>query len=217
MKFTYFILSLVVSLSLWELGQTAAPMPTEIYANHLVLQEPDLYHLYWNFTESDILFEVHVMTDGWVGFGLSPNGGMDGSDVIVTWIDPLTGAPNFTDRHIVDRSVLIDAVQNWYPLFVCAQEGYLIAKFTRKIRICDETNEDMDIPDGTPFVIFAYGTSFGDQDIAYHGSESRGTRSVQLTSALNALVEIDMSQMETIEFRVNVGIYKPFFIEYNEI
>ena len=47
------------------------------------------YGLHWNFTRSteSIYFAVNVSTTGWVGFGLSPNGQMPGSDVVIGWVD----------------------------------------------------------------------------------------------------------------------------------
>ena len=47
------------------------------------------YQLYWNYnlTAGTILFAVRVQTTGWVGFGLSPNGQMPGSDVVIGWVD----------------------------------------------------------------------------------------------------------------------------------
>ena len=47
-----------------------------------------LYELYWNFdnAEETISFAVRVQTTGWVGFGLSPNGQMPNSDVIIGWV-----------------------------------------------------------------------------------------------------------------------------------
>ena len=47
------------------------------------------YELYWNYnlTAGTISFAVRVQTTGWVGFGLSPNGQMPGSDVVIGWVD----------------------------------------------------------------------------------------------------------------------------------
>ena len=49
----------------------------------------DGYTLHWNFDleEQTISFAVNVSTTGWVGFGLSPNGQMPQSDVIIGWVD----------------------------------------------------------------------------------------------------------------------------------
>ena len=48
----------------------------------------DTYVLHWNFSnvERTIAFAVNVSTTGWVGFGLSPNGGMVNSDVVMGWV-----------------------------------------------------------------------------------------------------------------------------------
>ena len=46
------------------------------------------YGLYWNFSiaAKTIHFAVNVSTEGWVGFGVSPNGQMPGSDVVIGWV-----------------------------------------------------------------------------------------------------------------------------------
>lgn len=53
------------------------------------LDSNDMYRLHWSFdVEADtIAFAVNVSTTGWVGFGLSPNGQMPGSDVVIGWVD----------------------------------------------------------------------------------------------------------------------------------
>ena len=60
------------------------------------------YTLYWTFDNDagNITFAVRVRTTGWVGFGLSPNGQMPQSDVVIGWID---GAGNHFDvsRHFI--------------------------------------------------------------------------------------------------------------------
>ena len=49
----------------------------------------DGYTLHWNFDleQQTIGFAVNVSTTGWVGFGLSPNGQMPQSDVVIGWVD----------------------------------------------------------------------------------------------------------------------------------
>lgn len=49
----------------------------------------DGYKLHWNFDLEDqtVVFAVNVSTKGWVGFGLSPDGRMPLSDVIIGWVD----------------------------------------------------------------------------------------------------------------------------------
>ena len=59
-----------------------------IYPFNLTLVQ-DTYWLYWNFnhTTQNISFALRVKTTGWIGFGLSPNGQMPGSDVVIGWVD----------------------------------------------------------------------------------------------------------------------------------
>ena len=49
----------------------------------------DNYVMYWNFDyqTKNITFAVRVKTTGWIGFGLSPNGQMPQSDVVIGWVD----------------------------------------------------------------------------------------------------------------------------------
>ena len=64
--------------------------PSEIYTHHdsVFDSDPSQYHVYWKILSNDqIQFEVHVKTLGWVGLGVSTNGGMKGSDIVIGWYD----------------------------------------------------------------------------------------------------------------------------------
>lgn len=195
----------MILLSLLILFGTAfaTPVPTEPYSNELVLKEPDIYYLFWTYNDTDILMETHVKTTGWAAFGISPTGGMDNSDVVVSWLKT-DGTYHFTDRHIRGRKVIVDQTQNWFPISVFQKDGYLVTKFSRKIRICDESNEDLDIPTGTPKTIFAFGTILIDDDIGYHGM-NRGIKSVPLISSLNNVAKFNLDEVDQVEYRVNVS------------
>lgn len=69
---------------------------SENYAFSATLSEGD-YSLYWTFDQAakTIAFAVRVQTMGWVGFGLSPNGQMPGSDVVIGWVDSTNNKPYF--------------------------------------------------------------------------------------------------------------------------
>lgn len=43
--------------------------------------------LRWQPRHQEILFRVEAKTRGYVGIGFSPNGGMEGADIILGWID----------------------------------------------------------------------------------------------------------------------------------
>ena len=184
---------------------SCAPNPTDAYTNKQILVEPDSYILYWNYTDTDIIFEIHANTSGWVGFGISPNGGMENSNVIIAWINS-NGVVNFTERN-TKAGLLTPSIndkQLWTPLLTKKQDGYLISKSTRKIKLCDTTGQHLDIEAGTPHVIYSWGNNFANNDAAYHGP-NRGSKSLPLISSLNTKINIDMSQVQTTDFRVNVN------------
>ena len=58
------------------------------WTHSLWLDHNHKYHLKWNtdYESESITFLVEVKTKGWVGFGISPNGGMKNSDVVIGWI-----------------------------------------------------------------------------------------------------------------------------------
>ena len=47
------------------------------------------FKLYWDFDmkQQKIDFAVNVSTNGWIGFGISPNGRMLQSDIVVGWVN----------------------------------------------------------------------------------------------------------------------------------
>ena len=175
-------------------GQSPTPpTPTETYANKKVLVGPDVYILYWNYNSTDITFELQVKSSGWAGFGISPNGDMENSNVILFWMNS-DGTSNFTERNTNAGLVTptINTKQQWFPLLTKTQDGYLISKSTRKIKLSDTTGQHLDIDAGTPHVIYSWGSNFVNGDAAYHGT-NRSTKSLPLISSLNSAINLDMS------------------------
>ena len=122
------------------------------------------YVLYWttNHQSKRIEFAVNVSTAGWVGFGLSPNGQMPGSDVVIGWVDN-TGKVIFhvslmflfffciisfhllQDRFATTRALpAVDSSQDWFITRGSEENGRTILEFHRNFTTCDEKN-DMDI------------------------------------------------------------------------
>jgi hypothetical protein len=60
---------------------------TEPFDNILILIKPDIYVLYWSHNATDIRFELHAKTPGMLSFGISPDGSMGYSDIILAWIN----------------------------------------------------------------------------------------------------------------------------------
>lgn len=109
--------------------------PTGLYSNSMDLI-PGVYRFYWNVTNTTIIGEIHCRTSGWIGFGISPNGGMNGSNVIIGWIN-LDGSVNFTDRYIVGTNVIKTKNQSVVLLSSGQKNGYTYFKFQRNINLCD--------------------------------------------------------------------------------
>lgn len=56
------------------------------YDHKLDIVSPNIYTLYWNYTSLNITAEIRVKTLGWVSFGITKNGKLDGSDLFVAWV-----------------------------------------------------------------------------------------------------------------------------------
>jgi len=87
------------------------------YANNVALDPAGLYQLYWNVdTENQLLHAaVQVETNGWVGFGISPQG-MAGSDVFIGWVKD--GQVHFADRYAYQQGIIptMDVHQDYYAI-----------------------------------------------------------------------------------------------------
>jgi hypothetical protein len=120
------------------------PKPSETYQQYVDLIENGIYRLYWNYNNRYFTGEIHVKTLGWIGFGFSPNGQMNNSDVFVGWID-LNARAHFTDRFLIGRNAIVDKNQNWKLLKYSEQNEYSIFKFERPIQLCDLNDRTIDV------------------------------------------------------------------------
>ncbi|XP_026125787.1 DBH-like monooxygenase protein 2 homolog [Carassius auratus] len=154
----------------WSWAQEDPLLP---FSEHL---DPEhKVRLKWGFDEIQgfILFELTVNTNGWVGFGFSPKGGMTGADVIIGGVGP--GGSYFTDRHAGGNSMpVVDQQQNYKLLSLTESDGKTVMKFQRPIGSCDK--DDLPITDLPMKLIYAYGQT---DDITYHSSQ-RGTKELNL-------------------------------------
>ena len=87
----FFLLSFHVGVFvILGIGLTSTALKSKYPFSEVLFEQGDQYYgLHWNFTKESetIYFAVNVSTNGWVGFGLSPNGLMPGSDLIMGWVD----------------------------------------------------------------------------------------------------------------------------------
>jgi len=164
-------------------------------------------NLYWNYTSDTITFKLVIKTTGWVGFGLSPNGGMKNSDIIQAWTCP-NGTVMFKDAHVENSyNVIYDTVQNWKKLFYSQLNGLTIVIFTRKLKICDSTqfNEININVEPTSFIVYSWGTKFNITGFPTgHDYTDRGSKSLPLLAALNQKISLNMNEIEKYSYKINV-------------
>lgn len=125
------------------------------------------YELYWSFDDSAsrISFAVRVQTTGWVGFGISPFGGMNQADVVIGWVNG-TGATIFHDRFAATTALPeIDPSQDWTLREGSEDAGWTVLKFERLYDTGD-AEKDHPILRGTTRLIF----SWNDDEPAAGGS-----------------------------------------------
>ena len=95
-------------------GASDPTMPFMVY-----LDQDHLVCLKWRFDnpQGNIAFKLIVNTTGWVGFGLSPNGGMQGSDIVIGGLGP--GGSYFTVSHCRILTTNVAVLFYSSSIFVC--------------------------------------------------------------------------------------------------
>ncbi|KAM9397619.1 LOW QUALITY PROTEIN: DBH-like monooxygenase protein 2 homolog [Salvelinus alpinus] len=135
-------------------------------------------NLKWGFSDvqNTITFQLTVKTTGWVGFGLSPNGGA-GADIVIGGVGRDSNYFKLfkSDYHATGNGFpLVDEKQSYTLLSLIEADGQTTMTFWRSIQSCDQ--EDFHITDSPVKLIYAYGKT---DDIEYH-SRTRGTKEVNL-------------------------------------
>ncbi|KAG5279513.1 hypothetical protein AALO_G00078590 [Alosa alosa] len=139
------------------------------------LDSEELVMLKWGFddVQGNITFELCVNTTGWISFGLSPNGGMNGADIVIGGVN--SDGYYFGDYHASgnERPVL-DQKQSYSLLSLTETDGQTTMRFERSIKSCD--TDDHPITELPVKLIYAYGQT---DQIGYH-RQRRGTKEVNL-------------------------------------
>jgi hypothetical protein len=96
---TLFVLSTLVALCV---ALEAGMEYTESFLNGRVTLE-------WAIINNNTAIEMLVtgQATGWIGVGVSPQGGMQGADITLGWLDETTGAP------VIDMSAALRARLSW--------------------------------------------------------------------------------------------------------
>jgi len=115
---------------------------------------------------------------GWIGVGVSPQGGMQGADITLGWLDSGTGEPVVSDNHVGDApgAPVKDKQQNIKLISLSKSDGKLALRFRRGLDSCDpNAGEDLAIV-GTSRVIVAMGEGAFDK----HAAGDRASKSIDL-------------------------------------
>jgi len=135
------------------------------YENQIQLEHsegnPADYFLYWNIVEDVIQIKITAKTLGWIGFGLSPEGTMVNSDVVIGWISD-SGDSFFDDRFAVQYSEPIRDVDmspagedNTNLLSIGTSDGWTTIEYSRLLNTHDEW--DVPISAGETTIVWAMG------------------------------------------------------------
>ena len=90
MMSVFFSLSFLAALLLVHVNaQSQSDELSEQYTYNAQLDNEGRYKMFYSYdTElSTLRIAVLVQTTGWIGLGISPNGQMPGSDVVMGWVD----------------------------------------------------------------------------------------------------------------------------------
>jgi len=139
--------------------------------------------LEWEVDETNTFIEIaaRVQTTGWMAIGVSPNGGMPGSDIVMAWIDE-QGNKHFTDRYADSQSEpSIDSDQSGVELLeLSSADGALTLRYRRALAACDSRDRTIE---GTSRVLYAWNDApLADCDSRpmQHPATQRGSRSIRL-------------------------------------
>ncbi|XP_068226831.1 DBH-like monooxygenase protein 1 isoform X1 [Palaemon carinicauda] len=196
-------LLLTIAVGIDSQSIRSAPLTPMDMMHQVTLDHMGNFVLKWTPRTEDIVFEVHVATTGYVGFGFSPNGGMTGSDVIIGGVDDATSEVYLKDRFATGYVVpKVDEVQDVQLLEGYQNGTHTSLRFSRPWNTCDE-EEDLKLSkEDTVKIIWSYGTSdpVDGNPMAISKHIERGTKSLYLNEPRLQLPEFG-SDVQTWDLR----------------
>ncbi|XP_078684910.1 DBH-like monooxygenase protein 1 isoform X1 [Branchiostoma floridae x Branchiostoma belcheri] len=179
------------------------------FTHHESLDEYGKFLLSWKYDDEKIELEARVQTTGWVGLGLSPNGGMPGSDIAIGWVKD--GTAHLTDRYAeAQAQPSVDESQDWELVSGNENGTHTVLRFNRKLTTCDV--KDRVINADTMRVLWAWHDDDPEDESgpAYHGA-NRGVRSTVLLSnniAPDNFKETNYTTVDLLMNNVSVPAYQ---------
>ncbi|XP_055334960.1 MOXD1 homolog 1-like [Paramacrobiotus metropolitanus] len=102
-----------------------------------------LVEIAWGVNQTHIEVQLAYPTLGWLAMGLSPNGGMDQSDVLFAYVDDRTREVVVQDRWITANlaqgqvNLALDKQQDWIMVSGMKNATHTVIRATRKLKTCD--------------------------------------------------------------------------------
>ncbi|XP_074030668.1 MOXD1 homolog 1 isoform X1 [Leptinotarsa decemlineata] len=154
-----------------------------LWTHSEVLDDEGRVVLRWQPRHQEILFRVEARTRGYVGLGFSPDGKMEKSDIILTWVDDRLNQPFLMDCHGVPKSQgsapVKDEMDNYTLMRGIQNDTHTIIEFRRAYDTCDP--DDYVLSSDTVHMIWALHDNDPPHgaEMVYH-EESRGSQSIHL-------------------------------------
>eukprot|EP00058_Branchiostoma_floridae_P024993 XP_002610483.1 hypothetical protein BRAFLDRAFT_85624 [Branchiostoma floridae] len=185
------------------------------FDHHETLDVEGKFRLFWKFDDEKIELEAQVQTTGWVGLGLSPNGGMPRSDIAIGWVKD--GTAHLTDRYAEAKAQpRMDESQDWELVSGYENETHTVLRFNRKLTTCDV--RDRVINEDTMRLLWAWHDDdpedeSGASGPTYHGV-NRGVKSTVLLSNIvtPTIIEEALNFTFDIVMNNNIGIKVRLFL-----
>jgi dopamine beta-monooxygenase len=136
---------------------------------------------HWTLDKENTMLQLALVTraTGWMGFGLSENGGMRGADMMVF---DAAHPDRLIDAHFMDDifTPAIDTCHNWECLWSQTSDGFLIVEAQRLFDTFDAQDRaiyyDADLPTPPHLIISAWGET---PSWEYHGPKNRAKGAVR--------------------------------------
>ncbi len=169
---------------------------------------PNVYNLYWNYTDTDIIIRVEAATTGWLAFALTPVSGVStfNSDFILAWVDPKNGTFVFKDCHVKQSTkYFCDSTPKWIFRFQDFSSTMKVVIFSRALENCYGPNEIA--LSSTNFVAYSLGTNYNASSLPdYSNNMGRGV--VPFLSELNDNQDIDLNSFDKDKYTYSVSVFK---------
>ncbi|XP_055328888.1 DBH-like monooxygenase protein 1 homolog [Paramacrobiotus metropolitanus] len=116
----------------------------------------------WGTNETHIEVQLSYPTQGWLAMGLSPEGGMDQSDVLFGYVDDLTNEVIVQDRYLqanllkMSVNLSLDEQQDWQKIAGSKNGTYTVIRAVRLLKTCDKA--DHPFRDALQHVIYSLHT-----------------------------------------------------------